>query len=494
MSKRIKPNVEHRIVDGEIIAGSIDEKILRGQTFSQEKAQEHTPENSVTLTMPADMSNEAIEVESDQSGTSTSNGDDMKNTEEKVVKKPSFFSRFRNALLWILLFIIVIVMLFITRPNTDWQVQKINDLQSQMSQLKEDNNDLNTRLREQQAHLEQLITDQVQKATQNLAVNNSTETASANSDISEFEQKIQTQIDVLHKELSSLSGSAAQQADEALTEINKLADKAQKNLQPSNGEQQQALNVLQSQMQSIGDKLKELFAFKAEQQILTKNPPVLKLDMPLDSLQIQQWIVELNTQWMLNGRPDQTQQQLLAFEQAVSLSDFKYTTQLARLIGQDLGYLKQIKEDRLRNPLPQTASLKKAINNLTAEQVIRDNHATETNQGSVTSVDALLSRFSDMFTVKKRTENGAMSQVNGLLQNDVLKQRLELLVDRLDWGMQTHSIGTVKQAIADIKTFIKRHYAHDVNEFNLLLEPFMNVEFPTKQNLSIVKLDEAIEQ
>jgi len=494
MSKRIKPNVEHRIVDGEVISGSIDEKILRGQSFSQEKAQEHSPEESVNLEMPADMNKETTNFISEEPIASVSNGDDVLNTKDKSIKKPSFFSKFRSVLLWLLMFIIVIVVLFITRPNNDWQIQKINDLQSEINQLKEDNLDLNNHMEKQQANIQKMITEQVNAATQNLAVDNN---VSSTADSSLFEQKIQQQIDVLHKEMSSLTGAAAKQANKALAEINQLADNAQKSL-PSTAEQEKALKELdaklQTQMANVGDKLKELFNFKTEQQVLSKKPNVLKLDMPLDSLQIQQWIVEVNTQWILNGRADETQQQLLALEQAVSLSDFKYTTQLARLIGQDLGYLKQVKEDQLRNPLPQTTELKEVIAKLTANKIKNGTSALRTDeQDSSTSMNTLLSKFSEMFTVKKRTEEGAVTQVDGLLENDVLQQRLSLLVDRLDWGMQTQSMQTVKQATTDIKAFIKRHYSQEATEFNLLLEPFLRIQFPRKQNLSIINLDETIE-
>ncbi|GAB6071485.1 hypothetical protein JCM30760_25820 [Thiomicrorhabdus hydrogeniphila] len=493
MSKRIKPNVEHRIVDGEVISGSIDEKILRGQSFSQEKAQEHSPEESVNLEMPADMNKETTNFINDEPIASVSNGDDVSNTKDKSMKKPSFFSKYRSTLLWLLMFIIVIVVLFVTRPNNDWQIQKINDLQSEINQLKEDNLDLNNHMEKQQANMQKMITEQVNAATQNLAVNNESSTT----DSSVFEQKIQQQIDVLHKEMSSLTGAAAKQANKALAEINQLADNAQKSL-PSSAEQEKALKELdaklQSQMANVSDKLKELFNFKTEQQVLSKKPNVLKLDMPLDSLQIQQWIVEVNTQWILNGRADETQQQLLALEQAVSLSDFKYTTQLARLIGQDLGYLKQVKEDQLRNPLPQTTELKDVIAKLTAKKIKNGNSVVKTaEQDSSTSINGLLSKFSEMFTVKKRTEDGAVTQVDDLLENDVLQQRLSLLVDRLDWGMQTQSLQTVKQATADIKAFIKRHYSQEATEFNLLLEPFLRIQFPRKQNLSIINLDETIE-
>lgn len=511
MSKRIKPNVEHRIVDGEIISGSIDEKILRGQTFSEEKAEQNKSEDileqDVAIEMPDNNKDEKINDKNmddesasfqhdDEPLVSISDGVDVSNTQENAVKKPGFFSRYRGYVLWMLLFIVVIVVLFITRPNTDWEVQKINDMQTEIAQLKQDNMSLSDRLQEQQSNVEQMINDQVSKAISDLKTNSDAQPSIAQTDLNAFEQKVQQQIELLQKELSALSGTASSQASEALSKLNKMADDAQNNLQPSE-EQIQALKQfeekLQNQMEGVGKQLKELFDFKTEQQVLTKTPTVLKLDMPLDSLQIQQWIVEVNTQWMLNNRPDETEQQLLALEQAVSLSDFKYTTQLARLIGQDLGYLKQLQDNQLRNPLPSTDDLKQAIMKLTGDNIKSEAPAAD-DKNSATGLDALLERFSAMITVKKRADETSITNVDSMLSNDVLKQRLALLVDRLDWGLQTQSASMVQQAAADIKKFIKQHYANEFSEFHLLLEPFVNIQFPSKQNLSIMKLDEVVEK
>lgn len=510
MSKRIKPNVEHRIVDGEIISGSIDEKILRGRTFSQDKAgqnkSDYSLEQNITIEVPDSNKDEKKDDNNTGNGSmsfqpddepkvSIADGVDVSNTQKNTVKKTGFFSKYRGYVLWTLLFIIVIMVLFITRPNTDWEVQKINDMQSEIGQLKQDNVDLNDRLQEQQSNLEQMINDQVSKSISDLKTNNkNAQSPLAQTDLNTFEQKVQHQIELLQKELSELSGTATSQTSETLSKLNKMANNAQNNLQPSD-KQLQALKTfedkLQSEMKGVGKQLKELFDFKSEQQVLTRTPPVLKLDMPLDSLQIQQWIVEVNTQWILNSRPEETEQQLLALEQAVSLSDFEYTTQLARLIGQDLGYLKQVQDNQLSNPLPTTDNLKQAIMKLTGDNIKSQAPAVDA-QKSATGLDALLERFSAMITIKKRADDATITDVDSMLSNDVLKQRLSLLVDRLDWGLQTESVNVVYQAAADIKTFIKKHYANEFSEFHLLLEPFVHIQFPSKKNLSIMNLDQVI--
>jgi len=489
MSKRIKPNAEHRIVDGEVITDSIDEKIQRGREYSKEKANKSHSENEISNDDIYDLG-EDIDPQA-----SISEGLDLSNQPEE--KEEGFIIRYKSYILWTLLFIIVILALFITRPNTDWQVERINDLQSEVSQLRQENNALESRVQEQEQTLIERIDTQVNQAlskTENKPV-------VTQADLSAIQEQTQKQLTQLQEQLAGLSGQAGQQVEQALTQLNQMAQNAQQEIQPT----EQQLNALkelkekfQTQLNGLGDKLSELFEFKAEQQVLTKQPPVLKLDMPLDSLQIQQWIVEINTQWLLNGRVAETQQQLLALEQAASLSDFVYTTQLARLIGQDLGYLKQLADANSRNPLPNTQTVKEAVRKLTVNNMATpapqyDANASHAN-GEGSALDGLLEKFGQMITVKKRPEEGASSEVDSLLISDVLLQRLSLLVDRLDWGLQTHSTDTVKQAVEDIKQFIQRHYAKEFSEFNLLLAPFESVEFPSKNSLAIMKLDEAVRE
>ena len=489
MSKRIKPNAEHRIVDGEVITASIDEKIQRGREYSKEKANQSQAETEISSDDVNDLGDD-IDPQA-----SISEGLDLSNQPEE--KEDSFMTRYKSYILWTLLFIIVILVLFITRPNTDWQVERINDLQSEVSQLRQENNALESRVQEQEESLVERIDTQVNQALSR--VENKPIVTQA--DLSAIQEQTQQQLTQLQEKLAGLTGQAGQQVEQALTQLNQMAQNAQQELKPTEN-QLNALKELeqklQSQLNGLGDKLTELFDFKTEQQVLTKQPPVLKLDMPLDSLQIQQWIVEINTQWILNGRVAETQQQLLALEQAASLSDFIYTTQLARLIGQDLGYLKQLEDEDLRNPLPDTQSIKNVINQLTVKNMASPalqsgiNRTDESNRTS--ALDGLLEKFSQLITVKKRPEDGSSSEVDSLLINDVLLQRLSLLVDRLDWGLQTHSADTVKQAVADIKQFIQRHYAKEFSEFTLLLAPFESVQFPRKNSLAIMKLDEAVRE
>jgi len=481
MSERIKPNAEHRIVDGEVVTDSIDEKIQRGKAYSEQKAKELESGTA-----------EPIENESDFEGVdpraSISEGIDLQ------AEEASFFKKHQTLLLWSLLFVIVMLVLWLTRPDTDWQVQKINDLQNEVAQIKQDNQALQNKVTEQETAISSQIESTLSDPKYQPAI--------SKSDLIAVEKAMQAELEALQSKISALNGQAGDQVEQALAQLKQLSEAAQDSAKPTE-EQLKALAdledkfqaQLQTQLGLVGDKLSELFAFKAEQQVLTKQPPVLKLDMPLDSLQIQQWIVEINTQWLLNGRVAETRQQLLALEQAVSLSDFSYTTQLARLIGQDLGYLTQLSRDQEASPTPKTEALKSAIQKLNPA-LIKPAEKVDSNSASASeqkgALDDLLNRFSQMITLKKRSEGDDLTEVDELLINDVLQQRLQLLVDRLDWGMQTQSVSVINKAVKDIQQFIKRHYANESAEFSGMLAPFTEVQFAQKSPLSIMRLDELI--
>ena len=101
--------------------------------------------------------------------------------------------------------------------------------------------------------------------------------------------------------------------------------------------------------------------------------------------------------------------------------------------------------------------------------------------------------FSQLMTIKKRDEESDMLEVNKLLLNDVMKQRLALLVDRLHWGVSSESKELIDQAIVDIKVFVKQHYSQDSAEFSGLLQPFTDLTFIQHESLSVMRLDESLE-
>jgi len=484
MSKRIKPKVEHRIVEGEVVSESIDEKMQRAQAFSAAKEAEYQAKHN------AETEGESAVDESSPYGTNAFSTSAASNNQD-IAADSTFIHQYKGYILWVLMFVVVILVLILTRPDASWQIQRINDLQSEVAQLHQQNRVFEARITEQESSLQAKLETKLES----ILSSQQGEAIVSQADLDALQKQLQQKLTLLQGEFSGLSEQAAIQVDKALADIKSLSQSAQTTLAPSK-EQVAALSDLEKKLQNelgaVSQKLDELFDFKQEQQTLSKQPPVLKLDMPLDSLQIQQWIVEVNTQWILNGRINETRQQLLALEQAASLSDFTYTTHLARLIGQDLGYLKQLEVQYDKFPVPDTSALKQAARELITIMNSDKQQPLESLSSEKQGLDGLIDKFSRMITLKKRPEEGEITTVDTLLIGDVLQQRLALLIDRLDWGLQSYSIQTVSKAMSDIKAFIKRYYEKDVSKFNRLLEPFEGIQFPSHQSLSIVRMDEEI--
>lgn len=484
MADRIVPNAKQRVVDAdstqqdEAVENSaeesqadveamaeIDKKIERGKAYSQAKADEHAGEEQPTL--------DSLAQQSEQNST----------------KKSSVWGKL---LAWFIAVLVILAMLWYTRPDTDWQIQRINDLQVQVDQL-------NAEIEEQQQQLSTFDT-QLNSAENKPLL--------SQADLDGFKTQTEQQIVKMQQALQQLGEQAGASADQAAKQLNELAEEMPKTLTPSPQTQQKLEQLEQkfaNEIQSMANQLGELFDFKqqAQQQAnqAEKTEPSLtqpQPGQPLDSLQIQQWIVEINTQWILQGRTASTRQQLLALEQAVNLSSFGYTSQLTRLIGADLRYLqdyqKAVKLD-IEKPI---SELYQAIPNLKkanskspqADQTV--NNAEQAAASENSTWDKLMNKFGQMFSLRKRTEEGELTAVESLIMNDVLQQRLALLVERLHWALQMQSETQTEQSIQSIEQFMERYYPDNVEQFAQLLAPFKQVDFVSREALSIMTLDKQV--
>ncbi len=391
----------------------------------------------------------------------------------QTINKASWLTRYRGYLLWTIMFVVVILVLFVTRPNTAWLIQHINTLQSDVSQLYQDNQALESRLAAQEA--KELDSQQaIENAVTEALTRSENRPLVSQADLDELKNSMQQQLDQLHD--SAMESPKSSVIPEA--SIKPLAEK------------------LQTQIDALGSKLSELFDFNSNQQVLTTQ-------QALSAFQIQQWIVEINTQWLMQGRIKQTAQQLLALEQAVGLSDFPEVTTLARLIGQDLTRLELLQKSMPRDKLVNTQALKAAVNKLSAN----DNQASKANNKSTSetpatasnekiflgeeissqsALDQLIARFGKLISLKKRETSAEQTQIESMIMHDVLMQRALLLVDRIDWALETESVNRLSIATADLQTFIESHFGSHSLEFSDLLEPFKTVTFELRQPLAIM--------
>jgi hypothetical protein len=459
-------NDESVVLEGEVLTESgeqsIEEKIAKGRAYSKSKAT------------------------------------DAKSGADQSIKKPSWLTLYRGYVLWLLLFIVVILVLLVTRPNTAWQIQHINTLQSDVSQLYQDNQDLESRLTVQEA--KELDSQQaIETAIKQALTSSENKPLVTQSDLDELKQSMQQQLITLQASLAPLKETASLQLDKAQEGAEQLLESAidvPKSSIISEASIKPLAEKLQTQIDDLGSKLSDLFDFNSRQKALTTQ-------QALSAFQIQQWIVEINTQWLMQGRVEQTAQQLLALEQAVELSDFPEVTKLARLIGQDLTRLELLQKSAPTDTLVNTQALKVAVSQLldNGNKTSKANNestsevpATASNEkihlgeeiSSQSALDQLMARFGELVSLKKRETSGEQTQVESMIMHDVLVQRALLLVDRIDWALETESTNALSIATADLQKFIESHFGSQSLEFSDLLEPFKTVTFELRQPLAIM--------
>ena len=492
MSKEIKSKAEHRSVDGEVVTAEIDKKIQRGREFSAQKAE------------GANSDDFAFEDERQtlQDPDSILKDVDPNKTLIEDAPQKKFFKRHSKSIIVLSLFALLLAVIWYSRPSLDWQVEKINDLQQEVAYLQEQNQLIQEQLQEQSVAQQELIDNKISEAMQN----NDQQGLVDETKLQEVKAELQAQLQNLQSKLANVTASAGEDISSALSEFNSQAE----SLMPETTAQLKVLEeTVQTQFGQFAKELDTLLAFKDKQEaeslaaqseveVKEESQPQLAMPSPLNSMRIQQWIIEINTQWMLNDHFKEIRGQLLALEQAASLSDFQYTSQLARLIGQDLSYIQQFETQQLDEAVLKTQNLKEAIvqlqlDNLPNQATVNSGQGGQVEQ-SQGDTNNLLDKFGQLFSVKKRDEEASFGQVNKLLLNDVLKQRLALLVDRLEWGVSTRSESIIQQSTQDFKDFIKAYYPNNISEFNDLLNPFNNLQFNLKQPLNITRLDQEIER
>ena len=396
---------------------------------------------------------------------------------------------------WSLALAAVLGTLYLTRPNTDWQVQHINNLQTEVSQLHQNNRALEERLNSQSELLDQRIQELV-SANLTQPENQSVITKA---DLNSLQELSQTQITQLQANLETLSTEVSGQVEGALSRISELKSSAETTMKPSD-DQLAALSQLeeklQGQLAGIGGKLTELFDFKSSQQALPKqfSATTPKLALP----QIQLWAAEINTQWLLKGQTEAATQQLLALEQAIALSKLTESNQLSRLLGQDLAYLEQQHVSPQANSELNTLALKEAINSLDVPKAVSNvSPSSETTETAVISAseqldsqsafDQLKDKLSNMISFKKR-DDASQTQVETLLLKDVVIQRALLLVDRIDWALQSQSASQLYAGVNALQSFIDQNFSANSAQFSELLKPFAEAEFVQRKPLALSSL------
>ncbi|MBF6058969.1 coiled-coil domain-containing protein [Thiomicrorhabdus heinhorstiae] len=389
---------------------------------------------------------------------------------------PSFLRRNIKQFVWGGLLIGVAAALVYSRPNNDWEVDHINRLQAQVAALNEQQAQLKTQLQLQETALNEKLQKELAKATQNP----DNKPLVSQGDLQAIQQATQEQLDQLQSRLAQLS----EQFAEKLNQVGEAVKPDEETLQGFKDLEQQ----WQQKLNDMGQEIAKLW----EKKPVAEASP--QKDKILTSLQLQEWILAINTQWLLKAEPEATQQQLLALEQAIIFSRPQNAQHLSRLIGEDITYLKLFGQQQ-KVQMPQLDALRDAVKNLSLQlpdkQVVIPQESKP--DAGIEMVDqasawqALLQRFSQLVSIKKRDGEEDMTKVESLLMQQVLKQRLLLLVDRLQWAAETRDASQYKEAEKEIEAFAKQHFPQAENGMQKVLLPLREVEFKQPQPLAILQ-------
>jgi hypothetical protein len=386
----------------------------------------------------------------------------------KPPKKPSIFKRYQRPLIWVGVLSAGLLVLVWTRPDTSWLVDRINVLQSQVTQLQSDQQALNAQWAEQLAEQRKSLLESV--------------TTHINDQV---KPQMQTELAASVEQALTRPGDSTTGLGAASLEAESLdAFK---------------INITQQIQQ-----MEQTVARQLEQSRLAQTAQANTHPMTLSVAQLEQWIAQINMQWQLGGSGVQTRAQLLALDSALARGAVEQKTALVRLIGQDLGWVDgrsaPAKPSPAMQPIQAVAALKAAIVGLPAPtkpaiNVVKPSETTQTTQtlsagetlDTNTATQQLLGKLGELMSLKKRDDAQSLTQVEAILMHDVLLQRLSLLVDRLDWALQTQSQSGLHSALSDVRTLLKKSLSAHVATFEPLLTPLDSVNFEVRAPLSITQ-------
>lgn len=451
MSEPVTPKAERRVIDGEVVpdaADSVQEDDLQGaEANSRRRAPNRAGQSAERANQPA--------------------------------SKATRLAAWHKPLLWSTAVAGVLAVVLYTRPDTDWQVEHINQLQSQVAQLHETNQLLVARMEQQKQAVQQQIEQQVEQQidaklaaalqqSQNLPQN---ESFISQGDLEAIQENWRQQLDItqqqLEKQLDTF-GEELQAKWQTLRQQTQQAGEALPSGEEAGAALQQLEQKLQTEITQIGDKLAGLFALNA-----TPTAP-----HGLSDAELKAWRIEINAQWLLHGDVQQTQTQLLALEQALAVSEPADKTELARRIGQDLTALTQYEAQAALNRQQQQAWISE-LRGLIAQlpepslQVTPAAPAapatTAEVPGESTTWTLLLNKLATLVNVKKREDEQSLSQVERLWQHDVLLQRLQLWTDRLQWALQSQAKTEAMLAASEMDALLAQHFVAQHDAFKPLL-------------------------
>ena len=395
---------------------------------------------------------------------------------------PKKFSDYLQLMLGLSVLLLILV-LWLKQKDQDWQIEQINQLQSQVAQLSHAQETLQSK----QSALQESLEAQQQAA---LALENKPLVSVADL------ENLKSQLKTLESQVSEFSLSAQSQAKTVLDEAQKTLQDWLANQSLTKPNDESLPEAVQQRLQAMGQQLTDLFAFKDQQ--LAQTAP--EKPEALSEMQLQKWILEINTQWLITGNIIQTQQRLQALEQAAGLSDFSQKMHLMRLIGEDLARLEHLNttsatllwkpeaSSALKAWLSKQSQQHQAVNpqHIASKAPLHEESNTQTPE-ALSPWQRLQQAFASVFTVKKRESDQDLTRVEQTLMQDVLLQRAYLWVEQLDWVMQSGSDIKKQQALRQLKTYVSQYWpTANQAELDNLLQPYESTQLTALQPLSVV--------
>ncbi len=411
------------------------------------------------------------------------------------------WQKIKQGLVFILLIILVLIILFLlnNQKNIDWQVENINQLQTQTSMLLEDKEHLKL----SQSDLEKRLTEQEnnQEAMQDELIllvdspHNQPVISQADLDAIRFK------LGVLESELSTLAETYSEQLESFSKELKLSLEQGLAGA--SSLVAPELRQDLENKITAMGSKISDLFDFKNQlSESLDKPtdklvPEIIEIAPPektyLSSMRIQQWILEINGQWLIAGNIAQTKQQLLALDKAIGLSNFAEKMTLVRYLGEDFNRLEQAHQNNTAAKLEQKlAGLQDWVLGLDIKGQSAIEHITtnETLEAvNLTAWERLQSALTGLFSIQKRATPESLTLFEQELLAGVIQQRMLLLFDKANWAVKIKSADDLKHASTMIKAMVTEYYVLSTEQKQQLQVKLstLDVEFPNvRQPLKIV--------
>lgn len=356
----------------------------------------------------------------------------------------------------------------------DWQIEHINQLQSQQKALKANIQTLQNRLDAQAKQLAQL------DSTARTPAFSQADLDQIQDDITTLKEQAKSEIAQLSESLSSLSERFKQSSAAAVA-----------SMMPSEQQQQKT----QQMLETLKAQVSELFEFKSEQQTdldpdsttdPTQNPvqqnQVVAPSPVLTDQQRQQWVAQINTSWMLGSDLSSTQQQLKALEQAAALSDWPEKNKILRQIGEDWAQLNQQQDavskrtqakqaiEKLKAEIQNRARVETHLQPRPSTQAAQTGEAAMDDAPPLSAWQQLLTKIQALFSIQKRDSAEDLSQVQQLIHRDVLLQRALLHIERMDWALELGSISQLSDAKQSLSAFMSKSFAQDQTLDDLLAQ------------------------